>query len=445
MPLKQTLATHQATLARKEAILGAAAKRDETQLLISREEAKLEPLRRAIAELEAKQVSHVTLQTAVSGLMTQGQTKAAHFETLTKQAAVVDQVPCVGHAMHASCPLLSQALQAKSQAEEQRVSVAELRAQYREKKALADALAPVVAELAAKRGEYSALTRTLSDARRDLQAATELAASKPLLDAAATGLETANAELRDVADEAATRSARYESEKARMTAEMARIQAESKQLAAVDVTAAIAETDRKLATNREAVAALEGRIEGAIRAQTILQAEANGLAVELDGFSATQRRADRLSDEVSQWKLLAKGLGNDGVIALTIDDAGPALPSQLLIAVQNEMQLDDVAPYLSPVVGIFIGGSTEWKEATAEPWGHLARRRNCHLHVGRVNSARRIHICAAAGADSFDGSGPSRFSNALPRLDRATRQPDLFAAADQSLEDARAASLGLTL
>jgi hypothetical protein len=121
------------------------------------------------------------------------------------------------------------------------------------------------------------------------------------------------------------------------------------------------------------------------------------------------------------------------------------IPSQLLIAVQNGMQLEDVAPLLSPVVGIFIGGSTEWKEATAEAWGLLARRRNCHLHVGRVNSARRIRICAAAGADSFDGSGPSRFSNALPRLDRATRQPDLFAAADQSLKEAQAASFGLTL
>jgi hypothetical protein len=121
------------------------------------------------------------------------------------------------------------------------------------------------------------------------------------------------------------------------------------------------------------------------------------------------------------------------------------MPTQLLIAVQDGMQLDDVARFLSPVAGIFIGGSTEWKEATAEAWGLLARRRNGHLHVGRVNSARRIHISAAAGANSFDGSGPSRFSNALPRLDRAKRQPDLFAAADQSLADAQAGSMDLVL
>jgi hypothetical protein len=118
------------------------------------------------------------------------------------------------------------------------------------------------------------------------------------------------------------------------------------------------------------------------------------------------------------------------------------MPTQLLIAVQDGMQLEHVASFLSPVVGIFIGGSTEWKEATAEAWGLLARRRNCHLHVGRVNSARRIRICAAAGADSFDGSGPSRYAKALPRLDRASRQPDMFAAADQSLGCARRTSVG---
>ena len=120
-----------------------------------------------------------------------------------------------------------------------------------------------------------------------------------------------------------------------MTAEMARIQEESKRLAAVDVTAAIAETDRKLAANREAVAALDGRIEALIRSQTVLQAEADALSIELDRFSATQLRADRLSGEIANWKLLAKGLGNDGVVALTIDDAGPALTNtvnELLLA-----------------------------------------------------------------------------------------------------------------
>jgi exonuclease SbcC len=62
-----------------------------------------------------------------------------------------------------------------------------------------------------------------------------------------------------------------------------------------------------------------------IRSQATRQAEAEVIKAELRGFDATQARANRLSDEIAQWKLLAKGLGNDGVVALTIDDAGPAL------------------------------------------------------------------------------------------------------------------------
>ena len=121
------------------------------------------------------------------------------------------------------------------------------------------------------------------------------------------------------------------------------------------------------------------------------------------------------------------------------------IPTKLLIAVQDGVQLSDVAPYLSPAVGIFIGGSTNWKEATAGAWGSLARRRNCHLHVGRVNTVRRIRICAAAGANSIDGTSASRYAKTMPTLDAASRQDDFFSTAHDSLLDARAASTELDL
>lgn len=49
----------------------------------------------------------------------------------------------------------------------------------------------------------------------------------------------------------------------------------------------------------------------------------------------------------------------------------------------------------------------------------------CYLHVGRVNTKKRIRLCQEAGADSFDGSGVSRFSAHLPVLDSAVRQSHL--------------------
>lgn len=93
-----------------------------------------------------------------------------------------------------------------------------------------------------------------------------------------------------------------------------------------------------------------------------------------------------------------------------------------LLAVQDGMEARHAAPLLGPQLGIFIGGTTAWKLATLPQWCALGRERGCVVHVGRVNSAKRIHLCAYHGATSFDGSSASRYAVELPGLDLARRQ-----------------------
>jgi hypothetical protein len=99
------------------------------------------------------------------------------------------------------------------------------------------------------------------------------------------------------------------------------------------------------------------------------------------------------------------------------------LPGRRLIAVQDGMSPTDVAPLLGPTVGVFVGGTTPFKLATMAAWGLLARERGAWLHVGRVNTARRVALCAAAHADSFDGTSAMRFPKTINMLDAARRQP----------------------
>jgi hypothetical protein len=101
-----------------------------------------------------------------------------------------------------------------------------------------------------------------------------------------------------------------------------------------------------------------------------------------------------------------------------LDRCGP----MVLIAVQDGMTADDLRPHVNTDVGLFVGGSTEWKEQSLPMWGRLKAETGCFLHVGRVNSKRRIKLCAMAGADSFDGSGPSRFAVVIPKLTAARDQ-----------------------
>lgn len=96
---------------------------------------------------------------------------------------------------------------------------------------------------------------------------------------------------------------------------------------------------------------------------------------------------------------------------------------RVLIPVQDGMQPDDVASLLCRQVGIFVGGTDKWKEQSTPIWAELADVRRAYIHVGRVNSQRRLRICQTSGVNSFDGSGPSRFEKHLQQMERGLAQP----------------------
>lgn len=101
---------------------------------------------------------------------------------------------------------------------------------------------------------------------------------------------------------------------------------------------------------------------------------------------------------------------------------------ECLVPVQDGMAPWDVEPILieDSRIGIFVGGSTEWKLASLGWWGRLTRARGRWLHVGRVNSRMRINSCLAAGADSFDGTSATRYAKTIPALDAARQQETFF-------------------
>lgn len=104
-----------------------------------------------------------------------------------------------------------------------------------------------------------------------------------------------------------------------------------------------------------------------------------------------------------------------------------AIAPLVLIAVQDGMSTEDLAPLVGPQVGIFLGGSTAWKLARMAEWGEFSAARRLHYHVARVNTSKRMFAAIAAGAASIDGSSLSRYSANAPMLTSASRHRDLFA------------------
>lgn len=75
---------------------------------------------------------------------------------------------------------------------------------------------------------------------------------------------------------------------------------------------------------------------------------------------------------------------------------------------------DDITIYSSlipwdEIVAVFVGGSDRFKDSRyALDLAREAKERGKWVHVGRVNTKRRIHLWEGY-CDSFDGSGISRF------------------------------------
>lgn len=113
------------------------------------------------------------------------------------------------------------------------------------------------------------------------------------------------------------------------------------------------------------------------------------------------------------WVAIPDVVGDASATWRSVYEWLPRIPGQWLrlLVVQ-----DGMSPALIRSVvglhglGIFVGGSTDWKWSTVPLWAEWAQRIGCYCHVGRVNTQQGIRACLDAGVDSCDGSGVARFA-----------------------------------
>jgi len=76
------------------------------------------------------------------------------------------------------------------------------------------------------------------------------------------------------------------------------------------------------------------------------------------------------------------------------------------VALAAQDGLENLTIPWSDFDALFIGGSTEWKlSANTAAIAAEAKRRGKWVHMGRVNSVRRLRYAQAIGCDSVDGTG----------------------------------------
>ncbi len=98
-----------------------------------------------------------------------------------------------------------------------------------------------------------------------------------------------------------------------------------------------------------------------------------------------------------------------GDAAATLERSAPVLPIIRSLGYRAALVAQDGLEALAipwdTFDVLFIGGSTAWKlSPAAVELTREAKRRGKWVHVGRVNSYRRLRLFAEAGADSADGT-----------------------------------------
>ena len=347
-----------ATLARREAIDGATARQEalEPELAAARE-AVIEA-ERVATEAVAFRTAEQEAAAAVKLAEQEGQSLAKACEGLRTRAALTDDVPCAGTDLQGRCRLLADAMTAKADLPAKDAEVEQAREVYRaavarhadaEKARLALGDLPDVAgarqRLAALETEHRELA-TLA-AQQEAVTAAQLAAVEAEEEIAAATttiaelderIEKAQAQLAaaeaDHAKAVETTRATYAQERATLQRELdalpptddaeLEVAQERAEAAALRVTAC----EEAVETARAALATATGAVEALRREQEALQTDIAKLRT--------------FEDEVAHWTLLAKALGNDGVIALTIDDAGPSIT-----AIANDLLTECYGPRFS--------------------------------------------------------------------------------------------------
>jgi hypothetical protein len=130
------------------------------------------------------------------------------------------------------------------------------------------------------------------------------------------------------------------------------------------------------------------------------RAYVSGAPWDEDGWLKTLAWA-RLSGQRPRWAIVPDVVGDKSATLLSwrrFYGKISAYGWPCAFAVQDGMCSGDIP---SDADVVFVGGSTEWKWANYRRWcGEFPR-----VHVGRVNSYRRLWDCHEAGAESVDGTG----------------------------------------
>ncbi|CUR48457.1 conserved hypothetical protein [Alloalcanivorax xenomutans] len=308
-------------------------------------EARVESAREKAAEATSARNELHQVERTLGELVSSGERARQHKTELENRCALTAEVPCQGTDMQGQCKLLKEAMEAKSRLPGAEEELAAKHNEYRQLKSQRDELAAKVESLADAEKALADAQAELSGVRAQLEAAERLAARRGELDQAQQSkdlgqedLGQSHALLEAKRSEAESCRAEFEGRRAtlndRKNAALEKHDETQKaladELARIPVPgdeSALEATRRRLQANENAERTARERLDAARGSIAHNKGQLAAMQEELSQADDLKANSEYLEAEIALWLNLQTALGRDGILALSIDDAGPTLSS----------------------------------------------------------------------------------------------------------------------
>ncbi|BBA45255.1 MULTISPECIES: hypothetical protein [Burkholderia] len=304
---------------------------------------RLDGIRQQVVSLRPYRTKAMGLSVDLAKVATEGKSAGERIAHLKTVAGLADRVPCAGQNLAARCELLKDARDARERLTEVSVILANHRRQYAAINSELRAAGVEVGKLDALESQDATVVHDLEAVIRSLDRIAPVASRSQLVDDAKASragivqfLNSRKSSLNNLVARRPVTKAEIESVTKSLEASIEQVQQACQRSVAgyqahllklpASADASVRESAEKALSEAQAQVHRVGHEIARLRSESLKVHERIGRAdAGVAELGPLQHAADRLGQEIENWELASQALGRDGLVAFSIDDAGPGI------------------------------------------------------------------------------------------------------------------------
>lgn len=343
--LRAEIARNESLAAKADEVTQASAKLDVHKANRQVQQAALDALIPELLKMERVQIQTSEMASELASVQKDGEHLVKALAAAKATAALLSEVPCQGTDLSGQCKLLSQSNQAASKIPETEVNLQTVRAGYQRVNTERRKMLATLEELKACAQQAEVIKAQLAQIEVDIQRSLNTVSMADQVNAALSALPSLSVQLTmaladvDRAQQSLVESqaqvdglnSRFDqmlfeqkSRHAERIQGLERMRMSLPPLTQGDDVDELAKAQKQVQDQLKQAEAVQAT---SIQHLANLQAQAEQAVLSRVQVADQRKRCEALSQEIAHWLLLSKALGTDGIIAMSIDDAGPAISS----------------------------------------------------------------------------------------------------------------------